>query len=667
MAALTSGDSQVGDGSGGGTPADDDSRRDPPHGERVMLPGRPGKQGRGSLAATMALIVLVGLESSGAYGVLAGLSPVSPFVLAVAAALAVAGATMLFRPVKPPLSVAFPLMLLVVADTISYFTSTIDPAITAQAVWQTVTVYIFTMVVLLLLLQARAWTLVAMAISVPMAVIGALSAANAFLLPGSTTFGGFVRLSAAPAEGTVFARYSGPLDDPNFWGQFLIIGLAFALALVAHSWSCAHLAEHPQPVPPWLLVSLAVANLSAIALAIYLSGSRGAFLAAAVTVVVFALANGVRARNLALWAMPSALLLLVPGIGSRLASILGLATAAQRAAVDGSVLERIAAQKVALAMIAGQPVTGVGPGGYAAAFPDYAAAAGVVVHRVVAPHNLYLGLWSEVGALGLLAWLLLIGMALVNCRSAIRMCGGHPRLTVVRMRPYVAATMAGLVGWSVAGFFLHANVSLRLVLILVALAGALRQTADDAFAAPIRLTATRTARRAVAIAVIAVGAVVGAGVPSFLPGTPTVQARAFLLPAVDNIYLINLRADTGVTPTYAEVIQSATNPQEVAVDSQGDVDRGWVVLTATARDRADAAASINTAVTQGDRALRRVGLTRLFKLEWQPQTSWIQPLGAKYRALGAAVGAGVALVLLLLARTGAGFARRRVLQRRGVK
>ena len=371
----------------------------------------------GSSVALVVACLLVAAEFSGAYGPLGEVLPFSGFTALLDLGVVVAVCTAPHWWWRVPFQVIGAMSLFVVAQGLSALVSTVSPTVTAEGVSDALKDLVFLVVVIVLVTAAperSRWPALAGAIAVPLALVCSFGVVNQWLLGNSASFFGFDVVTTALGVGVLAPRHAGTLPDANFWGRFLALGLPFALALIATSrpGMVGHLGErsaraaarHVQRVTPSrrLVALLAVALMAA---SLYLTGSRGAFIAAGLGTLVFLVAVAVPIRRM-LWGLPlGALALAIPGVGSRLFSSFSVEDSAQRAGADGSVVERLATQQVALRIIESHPLTGVGPNGYFEAFARAAASTDLTLSRVVAPHNLYLGLWAETGLVGLLSWL----------------------------------------------------------------------------------------------------------------------------------------------------------------------------------------------------------------------------------------------------------------------
>lgn len=419
--------------------------------------------GAGEIVLRLALLLLVGLAVSNAFTVpaLTG-KPVYQGVLAVATAAAAYGVASGRRRLR--LSGVVLLYGLAVLAMIPSVVESSDPAVAWTALLEFVKdLWFLTLVVLLGSVRGGARAVVRTTVVV-MSAIGALALVNQFVLGQSTAFGGFAVISQAGGEGTALARQQGPFDDINFFGRLLAMVFPLGLALALDAWNRRERRE----TAFWGLCELSLLG------GLYLTGSRGAMLALAVGVAVWMVLSG-RGTRRALWVLPVLVLLalLAPGVGSRLGTLGQLSPDTDSfSARDGALVERLAAQEVALAMFQDNPVVGVGPAVTDLVFQRYASAGGEAITRQVAPHNLFLQLLAESGLVGFLGWLVfMVGVVLAGSR-VLRWNPAMPGAPPSFDRLLASASIAGLLAWGVAGMFLHLAL-FRPVLVVVALVGML--------------------------------------------------------------------------------------------------------------------------------------------------------------------------------------------------
>ncbi|MEJ2888007.1 O-antigen ligase family protein [Actinomycetospora aeridis] len=295
-------------------------------------------------------------------------------------------------------------------------------------------------------------------------VLCVLELLRQFVVGNEVTFFGILRPATIQDVGLIFPRHTGPLEDFNFWGRVLVLILPFALSLFA---------DRSFGRRRWLWMGSTVVLFGGI----YLTGSRGTLLAAGFVVVVWLALAGARYRRLLIW-LPFILagILLIPGIGTRLASIGDVATTSSGAA-DESLTGRLGALRAGLSMITDHPLTGVGAGNFIPAFPAVARANGID-SLVLAPHNMYLQIAAESGIPALLAWLAFFGAAVLAAVRARYLLGGvrTPSGILPPEAMLATAAIASLGGWAVAGIVLHAD-NLRILAIPIVIAASLDMAA----------------------------------------------------------------------------------------------------------------------------------------------------------------------------------------------
>lgn len=264
-------------------------------------------------------------------------------------------------------------------------------------------------------------------------VVGAVSAAPArrrvvlwaFVLSSSTAIGIGFRQYLSPTQGigmegldaVVATRIFSTFENPNFFAEFLVLAFAATLMLV--------IAERG-----WTR-SVCTVALSAQAIALLLTYTRGSWLALAV-----GLAVGLTMVNVRL-VIPflvggAALLPIVPGAVARVVSMFSL---------EGTASFRLILWRISGLAIQERPLFGAGIGRYYEAFRDV-----MLTHPeigmgflVYGAHNSYFQLTAETGIIGgiLFAWMVF---------EAGRMgLFYNSRITDTRVRLQNAALTAGLV------------------------------------------------------------------------------------------------------------------------------------------------------------------------------------------------------------------------------
>lgn len=278
-------------------------------------------------------------------------------------------------------------------------------------------------------------------------------------------FGGLARVKEAHIYGDVFEpRIAGPLGDPNFFAQILLVLVPLALALAWHGRSRGE--------------RVAAAGAAALLVAgTVLTYSRGGALALAVVLGLAWLGRGVRPREVAagLALVALALVALPEGFTRRLTTLEQF-TGGEAAALhpDSSFEKRRLVTLAAWEMFQDHPAVGVGAGNYTTRFAPYADRVGSGAREYDEPfgesypHNLYLEIGAETGLVGLGLFGAALALALAYLEGARR------RLAAAGLG--LEATLAGataiaLAGYLVSSLFLHGHFQ-RYLWLLLALAAA---------------------------------------------------------------------------------------------------------------------------------------------------------------------------------------------------
>ena len=248
-------------------------------------------------------------------------------------------------------------------------------------------------------------------------------------------------------------RSGGPFENggENRYAQVLIVLVPLALFLVI--------------VERRLLMRLtAAACLAVIGAGIVYTFSRGAAIAFVGMTILAVLLRVIRFRHLVLLVLGVALLLIaVPSYWVRLSSLETLPGTADptsgQPAPDTSIQGRSTENLAALLIFADHPIVGVGPGLYPQYYQLYADRLGDYSNQLDIrlkyssrqAHNLYLGLISETGILGLVTFL---GAVLVTFRDLLR-----ARKRCLRDKPELAllasCVVLALAAYLIDGIFLH--------------------------------------------------------------------------------------------------------------------------------------------------------------------------------------------------------------------
>jgi O-antigen ligase len=314
----------------------------------------------------------------------------------------------------------------------------------------------FFAVVLTLCVHAGGERLLTRSIVITGAVLCLLQLIQQFLLNNSATFFGLSQLANGVDVGLAVERHTGPLTDQNFWGRVLIVIVPLALSLFAdRSAGCRR----------WWWFAAFLLLLGGV----YLTGSRGTLLVTAVVIAVWLSLAGPAYRRLLLFApLLAGVLMLVPGVGSRLASVNDVSTTADSQA-DLSLIGRVQVHKLGVHMFLEHPAIGVGAGNFVVVEPAYQRHYGIdLPEAVLAPHDLYLEMAAESGVLGLAGWLGLYGSGLfVAVRARLLTRRETPTDEPTAEWLLTGGVIAGLLGWGLASILLHLATFRTFLLILV--------------------------------------------------------------------------------------------------------------------------------------------------------------------------------------------------------
>lgn len=561
---------------------------------------------------TVSLVTLVTLDVANLNTVIAdqvGVSPYRPQLALAVLALAVLACRRRLRIAWSP--VLLGLLVLLAACCLSLVQAA-DPAESLDAIAGRSRDAFHLLVVLTLVLSTRSVEVVIRAAVLVLAALAALTVLHEFVLHNTGDLYGLSRVPLAQEGGAATARHAGTSSDVNFWGRLLILftPLSMALLAAARTW---------RPRLLWLGCVLS------LLLGVYLTQSRGGFIALLVAVLCWLALAGGRYRRVIL-ALPLVLAVVVPlsGIGSRL---LTLATGSP-AAADPSVVTRKRLQLDAWLMFLDRPVFGHGVGSYETQFPrfDRLSNAYQPVDIVVAAHNFYLEQAADGGVVLLLGWGVFVGTVLFAALRALTLssvaadAGASARLLPV-------GVVAGVAGWSVASVFLHLS-DLRALFVVAAVAAALDLRAR-AEAAPrtVDALAPRTPRRRLptlaavsGVATVAIAVVLVGQQPRYVNTATLAVVPASELANGSTAYQVDVVSRGEIVPTLTEVVRRsvvaddlqlsappAALRQPVSVDVRQSRLGGSVVVAVTGDTQDVAERAGAAAVTLGKAEVAQLG------------------------------------------------------------
>lgn len=531
----------------------------------------------GSVWPRLALLLVVGLAASNADGVLAARHGISIYPPALALASAALVWVVVTESVKVRLPSAVLLFGIFVATQVPAVLVAQDQALAFEALLElTKSLWFFFVVVLLAAAVSGPWTIARLTTGAMTALAG-LTLVNQFFLGNASDFGGLAVVSTSTGVGAATARHAGPADDPNFWGRLLILAVPLAVALVVDAWQRKARAT----AVGWAgCVLLLMGGL-------YLTQSRGSLLGLAVAAVLWLAVAGPKPRK-ALVLLPLVVIMLasLPGVGSRVATLNQLT--GDSPTTDYALIERTAAQQIALAVFVDNPALGVGPANIPVVWDEYKDEAEIQVQRQVAPHNLYLELAAQSGVLGVAGWLVFMLGAMALAVRIVLASPVRPREPIPRDRLLATAVVAGLMGWAVASIFLHLSF-VRPVLLVVALVAVMDLQLPMAQRVALIRAGPEPRRRNVArqLTVGALMVCLVAGVVGYV----TTRGREWVALVSITVtpqpgdaesatgYQYELLTRPTVVPTYAGVIKEAGDPLVADVVDGAGLDPGEVQMS----------------------------------------------------------------------------------------
>jgi O-antigen ligase len=238
-------------------------------------------------------------------------------------------------------------------------------------------------------------------------------------------------------------RIGGPIGDPNFYAQILVVLVPLALDRLWH--------EHNR-----LLRLLAGWALLACGLSIIFTYSRGGFIA---TIVVAALMLIRRPPNLLALLVTAGLIItllqFIPAnYTQRLSTLLSFVPESDTSvSSEISLRGRQSENEVAWLMFTDHPILGVGLDNFKVYYQEYSRRLGIDPRAEARdPHNLYLQIAAQTGLVGLIAFGTILWVMFRGLQSA-RMA-----FAVARLPQFSSMTMAfgvGMIGYLIAALFLH--------------------------------------------------------------------------------------------------------------------------------------------------------------------------------------------------------------------
>jgi O-antigen ligase len=269
----------------------------------------------------------------------------------------------------------------------------------------------------------------------------------------------------ARANSTYGERLSGPLADPNFFGQIMVILIPLAIERV---WNEKKV----------LMKALAGWAFFVCTLTVIFTYSRGAFLAMTTALFLVSVLRRPRISSVLLGLGAFVILIqFVPvSYQDRVMSLLNILPDSRTGGyVDQSVQGRLSENLVGRNIFLDHPVWGVGIGNYNIYYQEYARKLGLEWrNQERSTHNLYLELLAERGMIGLIVF---GSIVILTLRQLTRARIKFRRLKAGAMAELTAAIGISLITYLVTAVFLH-DAHPRFFWILVGLAWAVPRSAE---------------------------------------------------------------------------------------------------------------------------------------------------------------------------------------------
>lgn len=287
-------------------------------------------------------------------------------------------------------------------------------------------------------LRAIIWTLLASGI-----LMGTVTVFQQLTHTFGNTYGG---LALAPLENIVGEvsgyRISGPIGDPNFYGQILIVLVPLAVDRLVHERN--------------LLLRLAAGWAFAVSLlSIVFTFSRGAFIGLVIVLAVMFLRKPPKLMSalVILAILVGALRFLPSDYTARLSTLSDAIPGLGNPLNEISIRGRLSENTVAWMMFMDHPILGVGLDNYPSLYLDYSRQLGIdprLIQRE--PHNLYLEIASQLGLLGLTVFAILLYMLFRSMRQAYLI---FKNANFKDYADLTGAFIVGVIGYLSSALFLH--------------------------------------------------------------------------------------------------------------------------------------------------------------------------------------------------------------------
>ncbi len=261
-------------------------------------------------------------------------------------------------------------------------------------------------------------------------------------------------------------RLAGPIRDPNFFAQIILVLVPFAM-------------ERYQNEKKPLLKLIAGTAFLLFILTVIFTYSRGGFVALVAVFVVWFIKRPPSPKSATLIVAAGILVfqLLPPNYSDRILSLSSFLPSSTSSIIgDRSFKGRSSENLVAINMFLDHPVTGVGPGNYSVYYQDYSRELGIDSRRGLrSAHSLYLEIIAERGLPGIFVFGLILYLTF---RGLFRSEAVLSQRRDAEVADIPVAVLASLAGYLVSALFLH-GAQIRYFWVLIGIAWAVTKVIAD--------------------------------------------------------------------------------------------------------------------------------------------------------------------------------------------
>jgi len=299
--------------------------------------------------------------------------------------------------------------------------------------------------------------------------IGSISLHQSLTNNFNNSYGGFATAEFMNIVGeTNDYRLSGPVGDPNFFAQVMLVLAILGAERLLHDRSLF-----------WKVIAGWAAAVST--LTVVFTYSRGATIALVISLIIFFWVHGLKpAQLIVVLTLGVAMMLFAPpAYYERILTIQDILPNAERGVnihEDRAVQGRASENLTAWRMVTENPLLGVGLNNFPYLYQEYTKTLGLAPSATRrSPHNLYLEVAAETGLLGLTIFLLLVGFAI---RSILYARRKFIQAGMIDYAHLATGFLIALTGYLMSAVFVHAAYP-RYFYLLIGIAYALPTIFDD--------------------------------------------------------------------------------------------------------------------------------------------------------------------------------------------